>query len=258
MGDLLQKIEFATKIIDLRTTLTFSQNKDLREHSLEVSQIARMILKSIDKEKSKIKIDERTQNILNFVDIDTLADLYELHDLGKVFIPEFILNKPSNLTSDEYRVVQHHPIFAERMLETILLQETKLSLSMRAFYDALFIICGEHHENYDGSGYPRGKKGEDISLLGRVARVADVISALMGNRCYDREITSFTSIATYLQEKSNILFDKEIVDITISKNTNELHQKFSNKKKKQLENIFNSKQFLDKIISSNFNLEKTN
>ncbi len=254
MVNSLQKMNFATKIIDLKSTLNLSKHNDLKEHSLEVAQIARMILKSIqklNKEKTVIEIDDRTQNILKFIDIDTLADIYELHDLGKVFIPEFILDKPDRLTPEEYMVVKQHPIFAERLLDTVVNQEKKLTLSMRAFYDALYLVCGEHHENYDGSGYPNKLKGNDISLLGRIARVADVISALMGKRCYDREIVSFDSIAGYLKEQSGALFDEQIVNITISQNLNELNKKFQ-KKKDELLDIFNFGQSINKIILASF------
>ena len=78
MVNSLQKMNFATKIIDLKSTLNLSKHNDLKEHSLEVAQIARMILKSIqklNKEKTVIEIDDRTQNILKFIDIDTLTKM---------------------------------------------------------------------------------------------------------------------------------------------------------------------------------------
>ena len=199
---------------------------------------------------TNIEIDDKTKHILKYIDIDTLADIYELHDLGKLFIPDYILNAPRRLTDEEYKVVQNHPLFTERFINCILIQSDdvdKKSKLMKLYYDTVLLISNEHHENYNGTGYPNKLKGNEISLLGRIARVADVISALMGKRCYDREIVSFDSIAGYLKEQSGALFDEQIVNITISQNLNELNKKFQ-KKKDELLDIFNFGQSINKII----------
>ncbi len=203
------KILYADKIAEAVSFLKMSGNKELIEHSDEVAQIARMILKNTD--DADMKKDKKTQIALSYMDLDTLADLYELHDLGKIFIPDEILNKPGRLTDQEFKYVHRHPENTKKVLDHIFGE--KPNKTIQALYDTIMVISREHHENYDGSGYPKHLKGENISLLGRIARVADVISALMGHRCYNREFNSFESIANYLVKNKGVLFDPKIVDI---------------------------------------------
>ena len=95
-----------------------------------------------------------------------------LHDLGKVGIPEAILHKPALLTADEYGVVKQHPLIGEQSLATVQpLREVAR-------------IVGEHHERYDGQGYPRGTAGPAISLGARILAVADALDAILSNRRY--------------------------------------------------------------------------
>ena len=93
----------------------------------------------------------------------------------------------------------------------------------------------EHHENYNGTGYPFGKKGTEISLLGRVAKVADVISALMGTRCYNKKPFTLLETLTYLKKNKSILFDPYIVDTAIVY-------------KYQIEEVFSSSRVLNDIL----------
>jgi HD-GYP domain-containing protein (c-di-GMP phosphodiesterase class II) len=116
---------------------------------------------------------------------------------------------------------------------------------MQVLYDTIMTISREHHENYNGTGYPKGLKGNEISMLGRIARVADVISALMGHRCYNREFNSFEAIANYLIKNKGVLFDPAIVDVVIN-------SKESNKNlvtKENLLNVFDIQNEINKIIS---------
>ncbi|MGB9626233.1 MAG: HD-GYP domain-containing protein, partial [Phycisphaerae bacterium] len=95
-----------------------------------------------------------------------------LHDIGKIGIPEEILNKPGRLTEAEYAIVKEHP----QMSYDVLLPVASLSRVL----DAVI----QHHENYDGTGYPKQLRGEEISLAGRVLHVVDVFDALTSDRSY--------------------------------------------------------------------------
>ncbi|MPN19215.1 Cyclic di-GMP phosphodiesterase [bioreactor metagenome] len=96
-----------------------------------------------------------------------------LHDLGKAMIPPAILNKPGKLSDAEFAVIRTHPDEGHRML-----------LAGRSISEAVRDICLHHHEKFDGSGYPAGLKGEQISLLARMGAVCDVYDAISSNRPY--------------------------------------------------------------------------
>jgi putative nucleotidyltransferase with HDIG domain len=95
-----------------------------------------------------------------------------LHDMGKIAVPEAILNKPARLTPEEYAVVQEHAGVGERILSEV------------APLDAVARIVGEHHERWDGAGYPRGRAAGEISLAGRVMAVADSLDTILSDRPY--------------------------------------------------------------------------
>ena len=236
----LQKVSYIEKIIELSTYLKMSGNSELIEHSSEVAQLARMILKNL--KKSPVKIDDKTKNIMKYMDIDTLADVYELHDLGKIFIPDEILNKPGRLNEQEFHYVYKHPENVKKVLDHHEFNEN--SKAMQLLYDTTLLISLEHHENFDGSGYPRHLKGEEISILGRIARVADVISALMGHRCYNREFNSFESITNYLVKNKGALFDPHIVDIVVNNIENEDRLSIT---KKRILDVFDIRNEINKI-----------
>ena len=235
------RILYAEKIAEAVSFLKMSGNKELIEHSDEVAQIARMILK--DTKSFNLLQDEKMQTALKYMNLDTLADLYELHDLGKIFIPDEILNKPGRLTDQEFKYVRRHPENTKKILDHIF--PDKQSEPIQILYDTIMVISREHHENYDGTGYPRHLKGNEISTLGRIARVADVISALMGHRCYNREFNSFEAIANYLVKNKGVLFDPAIVDIVTD-------SKESNKNivtKENLLNVFDIQNEINRIIA---------
>ncbi len=105
------------------------------------------------------------------VDEDLALNIHRaspLHDLGKVAIPDAILNKPGKLTSDEFEIIKTH---AQIGHDIIMSSEHELCVTGR-------MIALEHHERWDGNGYPNGKKGNEISVEGRITAVADVFDAL--------------------------------------------------------------------------------
>lgn len=99
-----------------------------------------------------------------------------MHDVGKVGIPDAILNKPGPLTQDEFEIMKTHSNLGYEMLKH----------SNKQVLNAAAIIAQQHHERFDGSGYPHGLRGEDIHLYGRITALADVFDALCSDRVYKR------------------------------------------------------------------------
>jgi PAS domain S-box-containing protein/putative nucleotidyltransferase with HDIG domain len=122
-----------------------------------------------------------------------------LHDMGKMGIPDEILQKPGPLTNEEWSIMRRHPLYAYQMLSPIHYLRQSL------------IIPYCHHERWDGSGYPQGLKGEEIPLFARLFAVVDVWDALSSDRPYRKRIAP-QEVANYLQEESGRLFDPGIVE----------------------------------------------
>jgi PAS domain S-box-containing protein/putative nucleotidyltransferase with HDIG domain len=132
-----------------------------------------------------------------------------LHDIGKMGVPDNILLKPGSLSPDEWVIMRQHPLYAFRMLSKI------------PFLERALEIPYSHHERWDGSGYPRGLKGEEIPLSARVFAVVDVWDALISDRPY-RPAWSEESALQYVKDNAFVLFDPEIVKIFF-----QIHQQIS-------------------------------
>lgn len=136
-------------------------------------------------------------------DLQNLVNAAILHDFGKMKVPDEILNKTDRLTGAEYEMMKKHvnfsyDIIADSLIITNEVKEAVLS----------------HHENADGSGYPRGLVGDEISLIAKILHVADVYDALISNRPYKKGYSPWEAVE-YLMGGCGINFDKEVVDCFI-------------------------------------------
>lgn len=122
-----------------------------------------------------------------------------LHDIGKMGIPDSILLKPGPLTEDEWKIMRRHPVYAYDLLSTI------------EFLKPALDIPYSHHERWDGQGYPRGLRGEEIPLPARIFSVVDVWDALRSDRPY-RKGWPDDQVRAYLKEQAGVQFDPLIVD----------------------------------------------
>jgi len=131
-----------------------------------------------------------------------------LHDMGKMGIPDEILQKPGPLDEAEWEKMRRHPVYAYEMLSPITYLHPALDIP----------YC--HHERWDGSGYPRGLKGEEIPLVARLFAIVDVWDALCSDRPYRKKMPQQEVIA-YLREKSGQLFEPSLVDLFLEVIENE-------------------------------------
>ena len=140
-------------------------------------------------------------------DIELLLQSCQLHDLGKISINDSILKKPGELDSEELEAMKKHASFGEQIIEKIqsLTRESE-------FLKYAKIFAASHHEKWDGTGYPRGLKGSNIPLFGRIMAIADVYDALISERPYKKAFTRDESIRI-IREGSGKHFDPVLVDV---------------------------------------------
>lgn len=112
-------------------------------------------------------------------DIDNIAMAAVLHDVGKISIPDLILNKPAKLTKPEFEIMKRHTIKGCEILSSI-----PSEMMDKKVYQLSYDICRHHHERWDGGGYPDGLKGDEISIHAQVVAIADVYDALTSPRVY--------------------------------------------------------------------------
>jgi putative nucleotidyltransferase with HDIG domain len=125
-----------------------------------------------------------------------------LHDIGKIGVPDRILNKPGPLSRAEFEVMKRHPQTAVEILD-----------SMRSLSDHRRIIL-HHHERYDGSGYPSGLRGEDIPLGSRILAVADAVDTMLSRRPYKTPMSA-GRVRAELVAQAGIQFDPAVVSVAL-------------------------------------------
>jgi len=138
-------------------------------------------------------------------DIELLKQASPMHDIGKIAIPDKILNKPAQLTDIEFTHMKEHARLGYEMLNS----------STRPLMKLASIIAHEHHERWDGKGYPNGLKGNEININGRITSLADVFDALGSDRVYKKAWT-LEEILKLIKSERGKQFDPKIVDIFLS------------------------------------------
>lgn len=125
-----------------------------------------------------------------------------MHDIGKVAIPDAILQKPARLTPKEFDIVKQHTVAGFEILQT----------STRKLLRSAAVIAHQHHEHWDGSGYPRGLRGEAIDIRGRIVIIADVFDALLRERPY-KKAWSIAEVRDYMLARRQTQFDPRLLDL---------------------------------------------
>jgi putative nucleotidyltransferase with HDIG domain len=139
---------------------------------------------------------------LSDLEADLLKTASPMHDIGKVAIPDDILKKPSSLTESEFKTMKTHAKLGYNMLRK----------SDKPIIKAAAIVAYEHHEKYDGSGYPRGLEGNNIHIYGRITAVADVFDALGSDRVY-KKAWDLEKILDLFKNERGKHFDPKLIDL---------------------------------------------
>lgn len=139
--------------------------------------------------------------------IDTIESSAALHDIGKIMIPDSIILKKESLSGEEYEMMHRH---SELGAKTLL--DIYDGMERNDFMEMAVDIAYYHHENWDGTGYPKGLSGEEIPLAARIVRVTDVFDSMLCGRAYRRPIP-FDEVLAYVEAGAGTLFDPDIVRI---------------------------------------------
>lgn len=169
-------------------TLT-DKYSDERNHSEKVSVLCKKLGQAMGLPQDEVKELE-------------MAGLY--HDIGKISIPDSVLNKPSRLTDEEFAIIKTHPEVSYQILKAA---DEYSDIAIHALY---------HHERIDGLGYPKGKVGEDIPLFSRIIAVCDSYEVMTSNRVYKKAMSNQAAINELIR-CSNAQFDEEIAKVFVTK-----------------------------------------
>jgi putative two-component system response regulator len=168
---------------------------------------------------TKLRNHPRFKDALAGKKMEMIIKAAPLHDIGKVGIPDAILQKPGKLTPEEYEIMRAHPTLGAAAIESAINNalaglEPEVASQMSGAFEFLRVaqdICRCHHEKWNGSGYPAGLAGEDIPVSARLMALADVFDALMSRRVYKEPMT-FESIVDLLMQGRGTHFDPDVVD----------------------------------------------
>lgn len=174
----MRMVKVLAHVIDAKDHYTHSHSENVANYSVIIAEEMQLSVEQIEK----------------------IRDACQLHDLGKVGVEDSILTKPSSLTPDEWASIKCHPIIGAQILDSL------------TFLGPVIDLVKQHHEHYDGGGYPLGLKGEDILLGARIIHLADAYEAMRAARAYRKQ--PLTKEQTVLEIKNNIgkQFDPKVVD----------------------------------------------
>ncbi len=188
-------VDSQVEMIETLGELIEKRSNETSSHVKRVAYLSAFLAEKYGFEESQVKILEVAS---------------PMHDIGKVAVPDHILKKEGPLTEEEFEIVKRHTVQGFEILNT----------SNHLLFEVARTIAYSHHENWDGTGYPLGLKGEEIPIEARITRVVDVFDALLSKRPY-KEAWRFEDVMVYMKKERGSLFDPVLLDLFVG-NINEI------------------------------------
>ena len=182
-----EKEENNNIMIRIMSNILGSRNSESREHILHIKTVTEMMLRQL------VKLTDAY--LLTEADIALITTASSLHDIGKIRIPEEILNKPGRLTDEEFKIMKTHSELGAAIIKDMDFPQD------HPLVHTAWEICRWHHERWDGKGYPDGLKGEEIPISAQVVSIVDVYDALTSERCYKKAFDHDTAIQMILDRQ---------------------------------------------------------
>ncbi len=175
----MRTIKVLAKTIDARDHYTHSHSENVAKYATAIA------------EEMKLAVKE----------VELIREACELHDLGKIGVEDSILSKTSGLNEQEWEQIKNHPLIAAEILEPL------------TFLNGATELIRQHHEHFDGSGYPKGLKGEEITLGARIIHLADAYEAMRSARSYRKTPLSKEDAVAEIRQNRGTQFDPWVVDV---------------------------------------------
>jgi len=194
----LQRLK--TSMVSVMAEMLESRDKATGGHIERTTEYLRVLINAMI--ERKVYYSE-----LNSWDIELAVSSARLHDVGKIAVSDLILNKPANLTKEEFEIMKIHAAEGEKIIDKIISQTGD-----EDFLHFAKLFASYHHERWDGKGYPHGLIGEEIPLQGRIMAIVDVYDALSSARPYKPALSS-EQVINIIMESKGKQFDPVITDV---------------------------------------------
>lgn len=177
-----QKIK--NMMVDILSHIVEFRNAESGLHITSIMTLTELILENFNMSTNKYNFSKE--------EILEISQAAALHDIGKISIPDEILNKPDKLTKEEFEIMKSHTIIGADIIKSLSVYEDE------PFLKTVYDICKYHHERYDGKGYPEGLSGDDIPISAQVVSISDAYDALTSERCYKKAYDHGTAVKMIL------------------------------------------------------------
>jgi len=202
-------------LYDSLVNLTSVRSKETGSHLMRTKEYIKIMLREYER-------SFRTGEFEDLSKIEDIGTAATLHDIGKVGIPDEILNKPGKLTDEEFNQIKAHTIIGYQILKNT--SSDNLSNDILEYAKEITL---HHHEKYDGTGYPDGLKENEINIISKMMSIIDVYDALVNDRVYKKAM-SYEETEDYIISQSGKAFDPKVVNIfmNVKENLRSINEKY--------------------------------
>ena len=194
---------YNSEIVTSFATLVESRDSSTGSHVKRTKSYVKILL-------DEIKTNRLYSSIMTKDFEDKMMNAAPMHDIGKISIPDTILQKPGKLTDEEYSVMKKHSVLGGEII-----QEIFKDMDDKEFLNIAYDVTRYHHEKWNGNGYPEGLVGKEIPFSARIMAIADVFDAISAKRCY-RDAMPLDKCFAIIKEGKGVDFDPVLTDLFLN------------------------------------------